>query len=212
MQTRDNFDAVAQEAVYLSPAVFKITLIKLSPVAVMKRALFPGRFQPPHWGHVYAVREILKEVDEVIITVGSAQFNYILKDPFTAGERIWMLREALREGGIDLSSVVIIPVPNVENNLEWLGRVKSLAPPFQIVYTGNPFVALLFKEAGYEVRQQPMFRREQLSSTRVRELILKGDPQWEELVPKSVAAIIKAIGGAERLRIAALGEAEPHKW
>jgi len=178
----------------------------------MKRALFPGRFQPPHWGHVYAVKEILREVDEVIIAVGSAQFNYILKDPFTAGERIWMLREALREGGVDLSRVVTVPIPNVENNLEWLGRVKSFTPPFQIVYTGNPFVALLFKEAGYEVRQQPMYHRERYSSTKVRELMLRGDPLWEQLVPRAVAEIIKTIGGVERLGVAAMGEAEPHRW
>ena len=178
----------------------------------MRRALFPGRFQPPHWGHVYAVKEILKEVDEVVIVVGSAQFNYISKDPFTAGERVWMLREALREGDVDLSRVVVIPIPNVENNWEWLGRVRSYAPPFQVVYTGNPFVALLFREAGFEVRQQPMYQREVYNSTRVRELMLRGDPAWESLVPRSVAEIIKAIGGVERLKIAAAGEAEPHKW
>jgi nicotinamide-nucleotide adenylyltransferase len=174
--------------------------------------LFPGRFQPPHWGHVYAVKEILKEVDEVVVVVGSAQFNYILKDPFTAGERVWMLREALREGGVDLSRVVVIPIPNVENNWEWLGRVRSYTPPFQVVYTGNPFVALLFREAGFEVRQQPMYQREVYSSTRVRELMLRGDPAWESLVPRSVAEIVRAIGGVERLKIAAAGEAEPHKW
>ncbi|WP_052886075.1 nicotinamide-nucleotide adenylyltransferase [Thermoproteus uzoniensis] len=176
------------------------------------RALFPGRFQPPHWGHVKAVKAILEEVDEVVVSVGSAQFNYILKDPFTAGERIWMLREGLREGGVDLSRVIIIPIPNVENNLEWLGRVRSYAPPFEVVYTGNPFVAKLFRDAGYEVRQQPMFERDRYVSTRVRELMLAGDPRWEELVPRSVAEIVKTIGGVERLRIAAGGEAEPHMW
>ena len=178
----------------------------------MRRALFPGRFQPPHWGHVYAIKEILKEVDEVVVAVGSAQFNYIPKDPFTAGERVWMLREALREGGVDLSRVVVIPISNVENNWEWLGRVRSYAPPFQVVYTRNLFVALLFREAGFEVREQPMYQREVYSSTRVRELMLRGDPAWETLVPRSVAEIIKAIGGIERLKIAAAGEAEPHRW
>lgn len=176
------------------------------------RGLFPGRFQPPHWGHIYAIREILREVDEVIVTVGSAQFNYIVKDPFTAGERIWMLREGLREDGVDLSRVVTIPIPNVENNLEWLGRVASYTPPFQIVYTGNPYVAMLFKNAGYQVKQLLLFQRDVYNSTKVRELIARGDSRWEELVPKAVAAIIKKIGGEERLRIASLGEAEPHKW
>ncbi|CCC81029.1 nicotinamide-nucleotide adenylyltransferase [Thermoproteus tenax] len=176
------------------------------------RAFFPGRFQPPHWGHVRAISAILQEADEVVVGVGSAQFNYLLKDPFTAGERIWMLREGLRDGGVDLARVVVVPIPNVENNLEWLGRVKSYAPPFDVVYTGNPFVALLFREAGVPVKQQPLFDRGRLSSTKVRELLLRGDPGWEELVPPSVARIIKQLGGAERLRIAAQGEAEPHRW
>ncbi|MFN3804537.1 MAG: nicotinamide-nucleotide adenylyltransferase [Pyrobaculum sp.] len=176
------------------------------------RALFPGRFQPPHWGHIYAIREILKEVDEVVVTVGSAQFNYIARDPFTAGERIWMLREGLREGGVDLSRVLPIPVPNVENSWEWLGRVRSYIPPAHMAYTGNPYVALLLRQAGYEVRQPPPFRREVYNSTKIRELMLKGDPTWEELVPRSVASIIKQIGGVERVRIISLGEAEPHRW
>ncbi|MEM0468453.1 MAG: nicotinamide-nucleotide adenylyltransferase [Pyrobaculum sp.] len=176
------------------------------------RALFPGRFQPPHLGHVYAIKEILREVDEVVVVIGSAQFNYILKDPFTAGERIWMLREALREGGVDLSRVVTIPIANVENNLEWIGRVKSYAPPFHVVYTGNQYVALLFKEAGYEVRQQPLLDRDKYNSTKIREMILRGDPAWENYVPKSVASIIKQIGGQRRLAAASTGEAEPHRW
>ncbi|WP_069807161.1 nicotinamide-nucleotide adenylyltransferase [Vulcanisaeta thermophila] len=178
----------------------------------MIRGLFIGRFQPPHWGHVWAIREILKEVDELIVIIGSAQFNYIPKDPFSAGERIWMLREGLREAGVDLSRVIMVPIPNIENNVEWFGHVKSYVPPFQVAYTGNPFVAMLLREAGIEVRQQPMFDREKYNSTRIRELIIKGDPTWEELVPKSVARIIKEINGIERLRIITLGEAAPHEW
>ncbi len=176
------------------------------------RALFPGRFQPPHWGHIYAVREILREVEEVVVVVGSAQFNYIAKDPFTAGERIWMLREGLREGGVDLSRVVIVPVPNVENNFEWLGRVISYTPPFDLVYTGNSYVAMLFRRAGYQVKQLQLFQREVYNSTRLRELMARGDSSWTELTPRAVVSIIREIGGEERLRIASLGEAEPHKW
>lgn len=176
------------------------------------RGLFVGRFQPPHWGHVWAVKAILREVDELVVAIGSAQFNYIEKDPFTAGERLWMLREALREGDVDLARVIVVPVPNVENNLEWIGRLKSWLPPFEVAYTHNPFVAMLLRDAGVEVRQFPLFQRERYSSTRVRELMARGDPAWEELVPPSVARIVKAIGGPERLRVIALGEAEPHRW
>ncbi len=176
------------------------------------RGLFIGRFQPPHWGHVWAIGDILREVDELVVVVGSAQFNFIVKDPFTAGERIWMLREGLREGGVDLSRVVIVPVSNVENNLEWLGRLKSYVPPVDVAYTANPFVELLLRAGGFEVRRQRLFDRGKYSSTHVRELMLRGDPSWEELVPTSVARIIKAVGGPERVRAASTGEAEPHRW
>lgn len=176
------------------------------------RGLFIGRFQPPHWGHVWAARAILQEVEELIVVIGSAQFNYIWKDPFTAGERLWMLREALREGGVDLSRVVAVPVPNVENNLEWVGRLRSWLPPFDTAYTHNQYVAMLLRHAGIQVRQPPLFQREKYSSTRVRELMARGDPSWEELVPPSVAKIIKALGGPERLRVISAGEAEPHRW
>ena len=43
-----------------------------------------GRFQPFHLGHLDLVKQILKESDEIIILVTSAQFNYLEKDPFTA--------------------------------------------------------------------------------------------------------------------------------
>lgn len=178
----------------------------------MTRGLFIGRFQPPHWGHIWAIKAILNEVDELIVVIGSAQFNYIEKDPFTVGERIWMLREGLREGGVDLSRVIIVPIPNIENNAAWLSHIKSYLPPFQVAYTGNPFVAMLLRQGGVEVRQQPMFDRERYVSTKIRELMIRGDPSWEELVPRSVAAIIKEINGVERLRIISMGEAEPHKW
>jgi nicotinamide-nucleotide adenylyltransferase len=61
------------------------------------KGLFVGRFQPFHKGHLEVVRLILKECDELIVAVARAQFNYSGEDPFTAGERIWIIHEALKE-------------------------------------------------------------------------------------------------------------------
>ena len=47
-----------------------------------------GRYQPFHLGHLDLAKQILEECDEVIIAITSSQFNYLQKDPFTAGERI----------------------------------------------------------------------------------------------------------------------------
>ncbi|MEM1589096.1 MAG: adenylyltransferase/cytidyltransferase family protein, partial [Candidatus Bathyarchaeia archaeon] len=48
-----------------------------------KRGLFVGRFQPFHKGHLQAVKEILDEVDELVIVVGSAQYSHRIDNPFT---------------------------------------------------------------------------------------------------------------------------------
>ena len=60
-----------------------------------------GRFQPFHLGHMALVTQAMAECDDVIIAVTSTQYNYLEKDPFTAGERIEMIRNALNESGID---------------------------------------------------------------------------------------------------------------
>ncbi|HIQ38838.1 MAG TPA: nicotinamide-nucleotide adenylyltransferase, partial [Methanothermococcus okinawensis] len=55
------------------------------------RGFLIGRWQPFHKGHLSIIEEISKEVDELIIGIGSAQKSHTLNDPFTAGERIMMI-------------------------------------------------------------------------------------------------------------------------
>jgi len=171
----------------------------LKVIKVMRRGIYIGRFQPPHLGHIYAISKVLEEVDELIIGVGSAQISHTLDNPFTAGERLLMLRLALLEHNIDLCRVYIIPIPDIEMNHVWVRYVSMLVPPFHIAYSNNPLVIRLFKEAGYETKRIPLYDRSRFSGKRIRELMLSNGP-WEKLVPKSVASFIKEIGGVERLK------------
>jgi nicotinamide-nucleotide adenylyltransferase len=166
----------------------------------LRRALFIGRFQPIHIGHVEAIKHILSENDELIIVVGSAQYSHTFDNPFTAGERIEMVRMALEEAGIDLRKVLIIPVPDVGSHSMWVAHVKSLTPSFQTVYTNNPLVTQLFMEAGYEVKPIEMFRRNELIATRIRKMMVE-DEDWRALVPKSVAQFIDKIDGVKRIKM-----------
>ena len=59
------------------------------------RGLLIGRMQPVHNGHIQIIEKTLNFVDEVVIGIGSAQLSHELKDPFTAGERIMMMTQAL---------------------------------------------------------------------------------------------------------------------
>jgi len=60
-----------------------------------KRGLYVGRFQPFHLGHLSAVKSVLKDVEELVIVIGSAQYSHTTANPFTAGERLIMIRKAL---------------------------------------------------------------------------------------------------------------------
>lgn len=166
---------------------------------MVKRGLFVGRFQPFHLGHLAAIKDVLKEVDELVIVIGSAQYSHNLNNPFTAGERLIMIRKALEEAGMDYSRVWVVPVPDAHLHMMWVSAVEGYTPPFDVVYSNEPLTRRLFIEAKYRVKSIRFHERKLYSSTEIRERMLK-EESWEKLVPKSVAAFIKEIDGVNRLR------------
>lgn len=166
---------------------------------MVKRGLYVGRFQPFHLGHLNAIKSILKEVEELVIVIGSAQNSHTIRDPFTAGERLVMIHTALKEANIDDPRVWIVPVPDVHLHMMWVSAVKGYTPRFDVLFSNEPFSRRLFMEAGYKVNSIRFFDRKLYSSTYIRERMIKG-ANWEELVPKSVASFIKEIDGVNRLR------------
>jgi nicotinamide-nucleotide adenylyltransferase len=163
------------------------------------RGILIGRMQPVHNGHMQVINKILEEVDEIIIGIGSAQLSHELKNPFTAGERILMMSQALAESNIDPKRYYIIPMEDINYNALWVSHVKMMTPPFSVLYSGNSLVKQLFKEEGFKVKQPPLYDRLHLSGTEIRRRILE-DENWQELVPKATADLIAEINGVERLK------------
>jgi nicotinamide-nucleotide adenylyltransferase len=161
----------------------------------IRRAFYIGRFQPFHLGHHTVISEIAKEVDELIIGIGSAQMSHTPENPFTAGERIMMISRGLKD--LDLNYYVI-PIPDIHRNAIWVSHVVSMTPPFSIVYSNNPLVSRLFTEKNYKVKYSPMYNREEYSGTEIRRRMLANE-KWEKLVPKAVVEVIDEIKGVERL-------------
>lgn len=178
-----------------------------------RRGLMTGRFQPFHSGHLALARQALSECDELVIVIGSAQFNFIEKDPFTAGERVLMIHAALAEAGADLSRCYIIPVANDENNARWLANLRSQAPPFDVLYSGNAFVDHLAKtqDPSLAVKSPGFARKQDYNGTKIRGLIVSGK-KWKHLVPPAVARVIESIGGVERMRALAQSDSRPQEW
>jgi nicotinamide-nucleotide adenylyltransferase len=166
---------------------------------MVKRGLFVGRFQPIHKGHIHVIKDILKKVDELIIVVGSAQYSHRMDNPFTAGERITMIRKALESEKIPFNRCWVIPVPDVHIHMMWVAEVLGYTPKFDVVFTNEPLTRRLFVEAGYKVEPIPFYRREIYSATEIRKRMLK-NKNWEDLVPESAVQFINEIGGVERIR------------
>ena len=163
------------------------------------RALYPGRFQPFHLGHLDSVKQILDNSFEIIIMVGSALQSHTLQNPFTAGERVQMIKIALNEGKINPSRFYIIPVTDLQIHSIWVSHVCSLVPSFDIVYSNEPLTKRLFLEANFIVQEIPFFNRKFYQATEIRKRMLL-DKSWERFLPTKVANYIKEINGVMRLK------------
>jgi nicotinamide-nucleotide adenylyltransferase len=163
------------------------------------RGLYVGRFQPFHSGHLEAIQDVLKETEELVVVIGSAQYSHNINNPFTAGERLVMIRRALQEACVDHSRLWVVPVPDVHLHMLWVSALEGYTPHFDVVYSNEPLTRRLFMEKGYKVKNIPFFQRKIYTSTHVRERMLSGE-NWMKLVPKSVADFIKEIDGVNRLR------------
>ncbi len=165
----------------------------------MKRALFPGRFQPFHKGHIAAINQLLSEYDEVIVAIGSAQDGYTCRNPFTAGERWEMIYRVIRENGL-LGRVWMITIPDINMPLTWTAYVLSMSPRVDVVASGNPQTLYLFEWLGKPTKRITLLEPMRYHGTRIRELMARGSDEWRELVPPSVSEYIDEIKGVERVR------------
>ncbi|BFH73722.1 nicotinamide-nucleotide adenylyltransferase [Sulfurisphaera javensis] len=164
------------------------------------RALFPGRFQPFHLGHLAVIEWLLTKYDEIIVVIGSGKDSHSIYNPFTAGERMVMIRNGLKEYNMDFKRVIFFPILESFTGGLWIRIIEQYSPKFDVIVSGNPLVVTNAKEAGYIVDLPPMFNRDLYNATKIRKLMIENDNKWSELVPKSVYEFIKEIKGDERLR------------
>ena len=163
---------------------------------MIRRGLFLGRFQPYHNGHHAVIEQIAGEVDELIIGIGSAQWSHSLDNPFTAGERVLMVRRAIKHLSL---TTYVLPIEDIQRNSLYVSHIKTIVPPFSVVYSNNPLIRRLFEEEGTAVRWTEMVNRDLYWGVEIRRRMVNGEP-WEQLVPPAVVEVIREINGLERLR------------
>jgi nicotinamide-nucleotide adenylyltransferase len=176
----------------------------------LTNGLFIGRFQPFHKGHLATVKFALERVEQLVIVVGSAQKSHEPRNPFTAGERIRMIKESLDiDGETDVRRILIIPVPDTDVHALWIHQVDMLVPKYDVVFANDLFTLMLFQEKGIKALEAPLYRRDEMKATEIRKRMVE-EEIWEDLVPIPVSKVIKEINGVERVKALSRRDAASH--
>ena len=161
------------------------------------KALFIGRFQPFHKGHLQVLQHASKKYDEVIVGIGSSQYNHTKHNPFSSEERKIMIDKSMEHISVKNYSIVLIP--DIHNYPNWAPYVTSIIPDFDVVLSNSSLTRRLFSDQGYTIEETPIYDRSKYSGKEIRRRMINGE-KWEELVPVPVVKIIKEIQRVKRLK------------
>lgn len=163
-------------------------------------ALFIGRFQPLHHGHIFILNKILKNYKKLKIGIGSSQLSKIKSDPFTYEERLNFISSALKERGINPNKFEIFPIPDIFNANKWVDHVISIVGEFNTIFSNSDWVRQLFQNKGRNIGEKIEIFKKKYNGSNVRKLISKEDKIWTSLVPKEVVELIEDFNGIERIK------------
>ncbi|GGK13185.1 bifunctional nicotinamide mononucleotide adenylyltransferase/ADP-ribose pyrophosphatase [Deinococcus malanensis] len=99
-------------------------------------AVYIGRFQPLHDAHLRSMLDALDHFERLVILPGSANLARSIRNPWSAPERVRLIRACLREAGIAPRRVTFRPVPDEFDSGRWAARVRSAVPTPQAVLVG----------------------------------------------------------------------------
>jgi nicotinamide-nucleotide adenylyltransferase len=165
---------------------------------MVNTALFIGRFQPFHNGHLSVIKGMVKLNEKVFIGIGSSNLHGIPDDPFTREERREMIQRALQEENIiPLHDVILVNLPDMEEDTAWAKMCLEVCEnQVKTVWTGNEWTKNSFTGAGVEVKE--IKEVPGISATEVRRRMKSGE-DWKSLVPEAVADYIREIDGTNRV-------------
>jgi nicotinamide-nucleotide adenylyltransferase len=163
----------------------------------MTQALFIGRFQPFHNGHLDVVKQILSENDKALIVIGSAELNHTFANPLTIEERTEIISKTLEAEGISKEKYELFPISDLNDCENWASYVDKQIPEYQKIYTGSSIVKRCYSKKHDLI--VPIQKNLEISASEVREGMAK-DKNWESLVPKTVEKLLKKWDVIDRIK------------
>lgn len=151
------------------------------------KAVFIGRFQPFHNGHLMVVKKMSRKY-WLTIVIGSTN-KKSGENPFSSRLRQRMIRAVLTEIGI--KGVSIIPMLDIRDDQRWAKKFIRLTKNPDIVITGNPWVIRCLKNSGVRFLKIKEKDRK-ISATKIRAAMRAGKP-WKQMVPLAVVKYLEKI-------------------
>lgn len=151
-----------------------------------KTALFIGRFQPFHKGHLYSLEKCLEIAEKVTIVVAKSNVSGTQDDPWDYKLRKMMVCEVVRGMGLKDRIEKIVSCPDSPSDKKWVTDIKRRAGKFDVVVSNNEWTLNVLKGEGYEVIQQGLYNRDELEGVKIREMMKRGDEGWKSRVPEEV--------------------------
>ncbi len=165
-----------------------------------RTALFIGRFQPFHLGHLSIVKQILNENENLKIGIGSSQEANTKLNPFSSKERRKFVEESLKELQIDMSRVTIYDIPDLFDAKKWAESIFDLVENFDILYAPNEWMKNLFMDKSCLIVKPDFVNKEEYNGENIRTSISKNDKTWTSFVPKAVIELIQKSNGISRIK------------
>lgn len=148
-----------------------------------KTGLIIGRFQPFHKGHLYLIKKALKEVESLIIGVGSVNRTNN-NNPFNFQIRKKHLETSLKRKKLIKKIKKIVPVDDYPDNDDlWLEELKKKTGSFDIVFGNNEWVNGILENRGVKVIRFPFHKRHIYEGVKIREEIRRSKNP-EEILKK----------------------------
>jgi len=158
--------------------------------------LYYGRFNPVHKGHLQVMKDILSEVDTLIVVIGSPHRRNLIRDPFDGMERKKMIAAYLKESRIDACRIKIVIVPDGKSFSSTVTNLFKYCGKFDLIYCNKKTIIRLIEK---KTRVKDIPGKRIASATKLRDAIAN-DKEWEHYTGKSVAKLIRKFNGIERIK------------